>query len=168
LSFGAGVTSRTFPVSIVNDTLDEANETIDLGLSNPQGGATLGAQSVSTLTLTDNDAAGTVQFKVATQSVSELDSSVTILVTRSGGTASGVEVDYATSDGSASSGFDYTAASGTLSFGANEMSKSFTIALLDDGSAEGNETVNLRLSNPTGNALLGASATSVLFLVDDE
>jgi predicted secreted protein len=168
LSFGAGVTSRTFPLSIVNDTLDEINEGINFSLTNPQGGALLGAQSASTLTVTDNDVAGTVQFKVAAQSVSEVDSSVTITVTRSGGVASGVTVDYATSDGSASSGSDYTAAAGTLSFGVNELSKTFSIALLNDASAEGNETVNLALSNPGGSVLLGAQPTAVLFLVDDE
>ena len=71
-------------------------------------------------------------------------------MTRTGGTASGVTVDYATSDGTASAGADYAPTTGTLTFGAGTTSQSFTVPIVNDTSAEGDETVNLTLSNPGG------------------
>jgi N-acetylneuraminic acid mutarotase len=168
LSFGSGVTSKTFTVPILPDTLDEANETVILTLSTPTGGATLGTTNPATLTITDNDVGGALKFSAASYNVGEAGGSATVTVTRSGGTASGVTVDYATSNGTSTAGADYTAASGTLSFGAGELSKTFVVPILNDGLGEGNETVNLTLSNPTGGATLGTTTLAVLTLVDDE
>ena len=168
LNFTAGQISRTFTVPITNDTIDEANETVNLILSNPTGGATLGTPGTAVLTIVDNDTGGALRFSAATYSVSEVGPLVTITVTRSGGTASAVTVAYATGNGTAGTGSDYTATSGTLTFNAGETSKSFTIPILNDGLAEGNETVNLTLSNPTGSATLSSPITAVLTLVDDE
>jgi Ca2+-binding RTX toxin-like protein len=55
LVFGPGETSRTFDIPIVDDSEDEADETVNLVLSNPTGGAVLGAQSTAILTIVDND-----------------------------------------------------------------------------------------------------------------
>ena len=61
-----------------------------------------------------------------------------------------VSVDYATADGTATAGADYTAVSGTLSFAPGELKKSVSVAILDDAIDEGTETFVLRLSNPRG------------------
>src|SRR4030095_11647936 len=71
LSFTAGLTSRTIAVPTVNDSLVEGPETVVVTLSNPTGGAALGAPAVTTLTIADNDTAGTVQFGAAAYSVPE-------------------------------------------------------------------------------------------------
>ena len=55
LNFGVGELSKTFNVSFVDDQLIEGNETVRLSLSVATGGALLGAQSVATLTIIDND-----------------------------------------------------------------------------------------------------------------
>ena len=55
VTFAAGVTTRTVTIPILNDTLDEPNETIALQLTNPGGGATLGPQNTAILTIVDND-----------------------------------------------------------------------------------------------------------------
>jgi Calx-beta domain-containing protein/putative Ig domain-containing protein/SdiA-regulated protein len=168
LSFGAGQTSLKFTVPVLPDTLDEANETVNLALSQPTGGATLVSPSTAVLTIEDNDTGGVLRFSAATYTVGEGSASVIVTVTRSNGAASGVTVDYAASDGSGTAGSDYSATSGSLSFGAAETSKSFTVPILDDGLGEGNETVNLALSQPTGGATLGSPSTAVLTVVDDE
>ena len=61
-----------------------------------------------------------------------------------------VTVDYATSDGTATAGSDYTATNGTLSFAAGETEKTVSVPVLDDAHDEGSETLTLTLSNPSG------------------
>ena len=61
-----------------------------------------------------------------------------------------VTVDYATADGTARAGEDYTATAGTLTFAAGERVKTVSVPILDDGHDEGHETFSLRLSNVAG------------------
>jgi hypothetical protein len=166
LSFG--VASASFAVPITNDTLAEGNETINLRLNNPTGGATLGARDTALLTLLDNDFPGVIAFRYASYSRGEAGASATISVTRTKGLASGVSVDYATSDGSATAGSDYRAQAGTLSFAAGVATVTFSVPIINDTLVEGNETVNLSLSNPTGGATLGTQKTATLTIVDND
>ena len=73
-----------------------------------------------------------------------------------------ISVDYATSDGTAQAGADYTAASGTLSFQAGESSGTIEVAVLDDAHDEGEETLTLRLSNASGGELTDGEATGTI------
>ena len=73
-----------------------------------------------------------------------------------------VTVDYATSDGTATAGEDYTAASGMLSFAAGETAKTVTVAVLDDAHDEGNETLTLTLSNPSGAYIADGESTGTI------
>ena len=73
-----------------------------------------------------------------------------------------ITVAYATRDGSAKAGEDYTASSGTLTFSIGEDSKTVQVELLDDAKDEGEETFELVLSN-ADNALIGdATATGTI------
>ena len=73
-----------------------------------------------------------------------------------------VTVDYATSDGTATAGADYTAASGTLTFTAGETEKTVSVPVLDDAHDEGSETLTLTLSNPSGAYLADGTATGTI------
>jgi len=168
LSFAAGVMSRTFTIPIANDTLDEASETVNLALSNAVG-AFIGPRGAAVLTITDNDNGGTLAFGAPVFTVGEAGPLATLTVTRTGTSlASGVTVDYATSNGTATAGSDYTASSGTLAFAAGETSQTFTVPVADDAAAEGSETVLVTLSGPAGGGSLGAQATATLVIVDSE
>ena len=59
-----------------------------------------------------------------------------------------VQVDYATSDGTAHAGSDYRAASGTLTFRPGETAKTISVPVLEDSHHEGYESMTLTLSNP--------------------
>ncbi|MCZ6688507.1 MAG: hypothetical protein O7H41_02770 [Planctomycetota bacterium] len=161
----ADVADKFFTVAIIDDVVMEGDETVDLTLSNPLGGVALGTQSMATLTIVDNDgpSAGDLQFSTATYLAGAYSDPWVITVSRTGGSAGAVTVDYATSDGTALAASDYTAALGTLSWADTDTAdKTFTVTITDDVLAEGNEDLNLTLSNPTGGALLGTPSAAVL------
>ena len=83
-------------------------------------------------------------------------------VTLSRPPSSTVTVDYATSDGTATAGSDYTAASGTLTFAAGETEKTVSVPVLDDAHDEGSETLTLALSNASGAYLEDGTATGTI------
>src|SRR5436309_2793528 len=92
-----------------------------------------------------------VQFKSSAFAVAENNGPATITVLRGGNAKrvnQTVSVDYATSDGSAKAGSDYTATSGTLTFAPGETSKTFAVPVTDDAIVNGPRTVNLKLSHP--------------------
>ncbi len=78
-----------------------------------------------------------------------------------------VTVSYATADGTATAGADYTATAGSLVFAPGDLVKSFTVATTDDAGEESAETVNLTLSNPIS-AELGSASTAVLTIKDND
>ena len=83
-------------------------------------------------------------------------------VTLSRAASAALTVDYATADGSAHAGDDYTAASGTLTFQTGESAQTITVAVLDDAHNEGEETLTLTLSNVSGGVLTDSEATGTI------
>ena len=73
-----------------------------------------------------------------------------------------VTVDYATSDGTAQAGSDYTAASGRLTFNAGDTSQTVQVTVLTDSEDESDETLTLNLSNPSQATLDDATATGTI------
>ena len=71
-------------------------------------------------------------------------------------------VDYATANGSATAGDDYTAVSGTLTFQAGETSKTIEVTVLDDAHDEGEETMTLTLSNASRGRVTDGEATGTI------
>src|SRR5207244_3305810 len=99
-------------------------------------------------------------------SASETDGSVVITIVRDGDPSVPVSVDYATSDGTATAGSDYTATSGTASFEPGQRTFTFTVPVLTDTIVEGDETVTLTLRNVSANAILGSVPTAILTITD--
>jgi Calx-beta domain len=93
------------------------------------------------------------------------NATVTINRASAGGAAT---VDVATSDGTARAGADYTATSQTVSFADGETAKTVSVPVSNDTEVERDETVQVTLSNPTGDAALGARRTSTIAIADDE
>jgi hypothetical protein len=172
LSWADGdATSKSFSISIVNDSDVEADETVNLSLSNITGGASLGNPQVAVLTIVDDDAAtpGTVQFSAPEYSVGEGGGSVSITVNRSGGANGAVTVDYSFVDGTATAGSDYQPANGTLSWSDGDVSeKTIVVSILDDAIDESNETATISLNNPTGGLVIGDPPEATLTISDDD
>ena len=107
--------------------------------------------------------AGPVGIAVADARVDENSGALlAFAVTLSRAASAALTVDYATADGSAHAGDDYTATSGTLKFRAGESSKTIEVAVFDDAHDEGEETLTLRLSNPSGGRLADGEATGTI------
>ena len=93
--------------------------------------------------------------------------SVTITATRANGSNGAVGVSYATSNGTATAGSDYTATSGTLSWADGDTAnKTFTVPITNDTTVEGNETFNVALSSPTSGAALDSQDSATVTIVD--
>jgi large repetitive protein len=166
LTFSPGLTSMSVPVTIDNDALAEDNETFTLHLSNATGGiAITDANGTGTIQNDDNDPT----VSIANASVLEGDIGTTTLslpVTLSGPSGREVDVDYATSDGTATAGSDYTATNGTIVFAAGETSKQIDVTVNGDIQVEGDETFTVTLSAPF-NADLGSSVATGAITNDD-
>jgi hypothetical protein len=104
---------------------------------------------------------GQIAFQVAGQRVDEDAGKAELTVTRTGATAGAASVAFATADGSAKAGQDYTAVSGTLSFAAGETSKRVEVPISADSVQEGDETLSLSLANASGAALAAPRAATI-------
>jgi hypothetical protein len=170
LNWAAGDSAdKTFTVPVNWDGRAEGTESISLTLSNPGGGSDLGPTTAAVLRIGDDGASGPLALSSNAYSVGEADGVVTISVTRSGGSAGGpVSVDYATSDGTATAGSDYSGASGTLTFGPGEVGKSFAVPVTSDSTHEGDDTFQVTISNAGGGANIGSPAGATVTIVNDD
>ena len=166
LTIPAGQLSTTVDLSIVDDSLFENDETVVLTLGAPTN-ATLGATTVHTATITDNDTAPTVAFDAAAQSIGEAAGSTTASVTLSA--ASGLETIIPfTASGTAIDPDDYSDLDlGSLTIPAGQLSTTVDLSIVDDSLFENDETVVLTLGAPT-NATLGATTVHTATITDND
>ena len=163
--------TKSFTVGITNDVLVENDEAFAVTLSNPSGGAGLGAAS-ATVTITDDDillVPGQIGLTQSAATVSEAAGTLTLQVTRSAGLAGAVSVNYATANGTATAGTDFTAAAGTLTWAPGEGgAKSIVVSLINDTTMESDESFTVNLSNVTGGAVLGTATATVTVQSEDD
>jgi glucose/arabinose dehydrogenase len=167
LNFADGEISKTVVIPILEDTIVEGTESFGVAILGATGAA-LGTKRTVSVNILDNDAAAAeFSFSQSAYEIKEDGGQATITVRRSGNTTGISTVNYATSNGTATAGSDYTAATGTLTFAANDISKTFTVGITNDTLGERNETVNLQLSTAAGN-IPGAPGTAVLNILDND
>lgn len=166
LQFMPGEASKTVPVMITNDTLDEANETVLLTLSAPVNATILTA--MATGTITDDDPVPSLSIDDA--SVAEGNAGTTMLsfpVTLSAASGRAVSVMYATTAGTATAGTDYTTANGTLNIPAGATTGMINVMVTGDAIAESDEAFTITLSAPT-NATIAAPPTATGTILNDD
>jgi Ca2+-binding RTX toxin-like protein len=147
LTFEPGQTTKQVTVPVKGDALDEENETFSLLLSDAVEATIDDATGVGTIT--DDDATPTLS--VAGGEVTEGNQGtkdLTFQVSLSAASGNDVTVKYATSDGTATAGADYTATSGTLTIKAGETSGQIKVPVTGDTAVEGDETFTLTLTEP--------------------
>ncbi|MBA3708609.1 MAG: hypothetical protein H0W83_07320, partial [Planctomycetes bacterium] len=161
----AGSTTANVVVTIINDTLDENNETVILTLNAPTN-ATIGGQSSTTLTITDNDNPPVVQFTSASQTASENIGTMTVTAQLSTPSGLPVTIPYSVS-GSATLTMDFTISASPLVIAAGATTGGITITVVDDALNEADETVIVTMGVPT-NATLGATAVHTATITDND
>jgi hypothetical protein len=113
--------------------------------------------------------AGSIGFVGVTSTANEGAGTARVTLRRNTGFAGAVSISYATSDGTATAGGDYTAASGTLNWSAGDLGeRNIDVALDDDTVSEPNETFRITLSNATGGAAIEGSATLDVQITNDD
>ncbi|MBX3702702.1 MAG: choice-of-anchor B family protein [Steroidobacteraceae bacterium] len=113
--------------------------------------------------------AGQVGFVGLAVSVSENAGTARVTVRRNNGYSGAVSVDYATSDGTAIAGTDYTATSGTLNWGAGDLGERvINVPVINDTQAESSETFRITLSNAAGGVAIEGSATIDVTITDND
>ena len=165
LTFSPGQTSKTVPVPVTNDSLNEDDETFTLNLTNASGAGIVDAQGVGTIQDDDPEP----DLSIGNAAVTEGDvGTTTATFTLTLSTASGreVDVDYATADATASAGADYQAASGTVAFSPGETTKQIAVTVDGDAVYEGNETFTVGLAAPVNANIVGGSGLGTI--ADDD
>jgi bacillopeptidase F len=111
---------------------------------------------------------GSLQLGAMEYSLAEDVASLTVTVTRTGGSTGEVSVDFATGDGLAKAGEDYLTAADTLAFLDGETSATLEVGIVDDTSYEGDEDFSISLSNPQGGATLGSPVGATVTILEDD
>ena len=160
LTFAAGETSKSVAIPLSGSPALASVATLAMKLTDALGGGVLGGNTTSNVETTNNRSL--VQWSVATASADGQAGTVALTVTRTGNLTAAATIMYSTADITAEAGHEYFAAAGTVSFAAGEATKTVTIALTGDASADAVSTFGVTLTAPTGNAVLGAVTTEVV------
>ena len=170
LTIAAGATDSMGAVTITGvDNSAEAPDkeaTVSATAANSHG---ITDPDAVTLTIRNDDGAVTPVLSIADASVDEGDSGSTTLdftVMLDRAATGTVTVDWATSDGAATAGTDYTAATGSLTFNSGDSSKTISVTVAGDNIDEPNETFTVTLSGESGAAIEDGAATGTI--TDDD
>jgi hypothetical protein len=165
LRFAPGETAKTITVQVLGDLLNEADETFSVKLTKPLNAVL--ADAIGVGTILDNDPAPSISVNdIAILEGNSGTSFLTFTVSLSVASGQTVKVDYATADGSATAGSDYSAKSGTLTFAPGQISMTVSIAIKGDTLVEADETFFLNLSHALSATLADAQGVGTI-LNDD-
>jgi len=166
LTFAANTTTltQTIPVNVVGDTKNETDETFTVVLSNPVN-ATIAA-GTGTGTIKNDDAPPTLSINNVSQNEGDSGTTeFTFTVTLSASPDADVTLHYATADGTATAGGDYTAIADTIMTfpaGTATLTQTITVSVNGDTTYEPDETFNVNLSNATNATIANASGTGTI------
>ena len=161
--------AKTFTIAISNTTPFSGNKTLTVALSSPVGGATITNPGSASLTITGDAAApGTLGLSASTDVVAQSAGTATVTVNRTGGTNGAVSVVYATSNGTAVSGTDFTAISGTLNWASGDATaKTIAVPISNATPFSGSKSFAITLSAPGGGATLSTPSNATVSITGD-
>jgi hypothetical protein len=163
LTFAVGQSSKTVSVTINGDTSVEADETFAVNLSAASGATIADASGQGTI-VNDDVAPPLPTLSIGDVTVTEGNAAVTatFTVSLSAAATGAVTVNYATADGTALAGSDYTAASGSVSFAVGESAKTLIVTIGGDTVVEPDENFAVNLSGASGATIADAAARGTI------
>ncbi len=174
VTFADGETSQIVTVRVAGDEILEADEGFVVTLSNPTGGAELGAATANG-TIRNDDQAGTLNIEAIAGDQDEGNDGLTgftYRISRTGGTEGAVTVDVTVSGtgGNPADADDFENGilpAQTVILENGEAETIFTVQVSGDADVEGDETFSVTLSNPVGSIDLGAEEATGTIRDDD-
>lgn len=161
LAFGPGETSHTIAVSVIGDNVFEPDEDFVVGLSNATHSTVADAQGVGRIL--NDDSVPTITIGDA--SVAEGNAGTTaavFTVSLSNPSSRAITVNFATADGSATAGSDYTAGAGSLTFAPLDTCKTITVPVIGDVVFEPDEAFTVSLSDAVNAVVADAQGTGTI------
>jgi TolB-like protein len=164
LVFEPGETEKSIDIGVKDNKAYEDNRTIEVTLANPVN-AVLGAQTVHTYTIIDDDPEPTVAFVAPGQEVKENGGSAMALVQLSNPSGKDVIVPF-TISGTAVEGKNYRIMTqNPLVIKAGSTTAGITIVLRDDKQYEDGKTITVTLGIPV-NAIPGERVSHTVTVLD--
>lgn len=157
-----GVISGSFSIPIINDELDEPDETLTVKITPNVGIVT---RSQSTLTILDDDPTPTLTINDVSGVEERFGNVLFFEVTLSAASGQTVTVDYATVVNSASEN-DFVPFKGTLSFFPGQTTNNIVVPIFADQLSESDETFTINLNNP--NNVIITDAQGIGTIIDDD
>jgi len=179
LIFEEGEQTKLIQVPIINTTTFEGDETVEIRLLAPSGGASLGEPSEAVLTILDDEPAppppppivGQVTFAESGITVEETDGEAVIRLVRAGGSDGELTVLLVQGAGNAVPNGDFVPELFTITFADGQTTQEVALTVLDDTVMDGNRAVGLFLvdpQDPVGQPRIADPASIVLTILDDE
>ena len=169
VTFAADETSKTFTLTAASDDVDDDGDSVLLGFDTPlPTGVTEGSPDEATVTITDDDhPAVQVSFGAGSYTVAE-GSTVTVSVELSAAPERQVEVDLThTAQGDTSSG-DYSLSAASVTFAADETSKTFTLTAASDDVDDDGDSVLLGFDTPLPTGVTEGSPDEATVNITDD
>jgi len=165
LDFAAGESRKVISVAVLGDAIPEPNETFFVNLSNPVGAVLQRSTAIGTI-LNDDGPTISVTDTSILEGTGAGVTNLAFTVITSQTSASPITVNYATADGTATAGSDYTATSGTVTLPPGVASVVVLVPVMRDSLVEPNETMFLNLSNAVGATIFDGQGVGTI-IADD-
>jgi FG-GAP repeat/Calx-beta domain len=164
-----------FNLYIYDDSVDESAETVRLSLTNLSGDAVFGSNAEHTVSIIDDDNTdqAVVEFTVTSSSVSEDVFEHLVEITCSNTLNGEVQCHLVDAEtGTATPGLDYIGFSNQLVIfpggSSTPVTRPFILWLYDDALVESTETVDVFLTNLSGDAVFGSNTEHTVSILDND
>ena len=169
LTFGTSDTSQTFTLLATDDSVDDDDESVEIGFGTLPSGVVEGSPATATVSLVDNDAAPpTVRFGAPSYTATEGGAAATVTVELSEAVGSSTIIPLTPTNRDGATNADYTGVPPNVTFGASQTSTTFRVTAVDDSDNDRGESVRIGFGTLPPGVAAGSPATATVALEDND